>query len=254
VLGAGFGMGADRFTEQVQEQTGIVLDRGEKAITCGQCGYTQRIPCNVAPNFCKHADLTVAVVREDLAAKAINGYREKNAKIRQFWRDIENAAKAAIQSPGTMHHVGRGGAIRYKVYGPFLWCALPSGRLLAYAAPKLKRRRVERDDGTSFTTTSIRYMGVNSVTRKWRPHWSYGGHLTENVVQAMARDLMASAMLRCERAGYAPVLTVHDEIVTETPAEFGSLDEFLKLMRIRPKWAAGLPVAAGGWEGDRYRK
>ncbi|MGD9728205.1 MAG: DNA polymerase [Nitrospiraceae bacterium] len=231
VLGCGFGMGADRFAEQVQEQTGIVLDRGKRN------DKGELLPGEV-----------------DQAQQVIDAYRSTYAKIKQFWKDIEDAAKNAIREPGTVHRVGRGGSIRYTVRGQFLWCALPSGRLLAYAKPSLRQRKVVRKDGTSFVTTSIAYMGVDQFTRRWQRQYSYGGHLTENVVQAMARDLMAAAMLRAERAGYTPVLTVHDEIVTETPEDFGSLEEFLKIMRTRPKWAAGLPVGADGWEGIRYRK
>jgi DNA polymerase bacteriophage-type len=255
ILGAGFGMGADRFAEQVQEQTGIVLDRGEYLITCRRCGLAaRRAGGEPWGKCCSRPDTERVEVREDIAAKAINGYRTKNEKITQFRRDIEDAAKRAIADPGSVHSMGLRNMIRFTVRGQFLWCRLPSGRLLAYAKPSLRRRRVEKDDGTSFTTTSIAYMGVNSMTRKWQRQYSYGGHLTENVVQAVARDLMATAMLRLERAGYLPVLTVHDEVVTEGEEDEGSLDEFLHLMQTKPAWADGLPVEVEGWEGERYRK
>jgi len=101
---------------------------------------------------------------------------------------------------------------------------------------------------------SLSFVGVDGFTRKWRRQHTYGGHLTENVVQAMARDLMADAMLRLEDAGYPIVLTVHDEVLTETLDGHGSVEEFEEIMITLPAWADGLPAAAEAWEGERYRK
>ncbi len=258
VLGCGFQMGADRFAEQAQEQTGLVLDRGVKFLLCGECGYATRMAGN-EPNSsarckCREGDFTMAWVREDMAKKAVDGYRTLYAKVPQFWWDINDAALHAVMNPGTIHAVGRNDSIKFVVRGQFLWCRLPSGRFLAYAKPDIRDKRLP-EPYEHVVKPSVTYMGVDSKTRKWRRHYTYGGHLTENVVQATARDLLASAMLRIEAAGYgAPVLTAHDEIVCDVPEDFGSLDEFLKLMRTRPKWAAGLPVKAGGWSGNRYRK
>jgi DNA polymerase len=98
------------------------------------------------------------------------------------------------------------------------------------------------------------YHHVNSMTKKWEKRYSYGGMWTENVVQAAARDLLASAMLRLEKAGYPPVMTIHDEVVADVPNRHGNLKEFLNIMEDNPQWAKDLPVVAEGWEGQRYRK
>jgi DNA polymerase len=255
ILGCGFQMGADRFEEQTRELTGIQLDRGEKRETCKECGTVTvrsgrekgRVGC------CRNEDREIVWVREDVAEKAVNGYRFKNDRIKQFWSDINDAAIRAVAEPGTVQCVGRNDGIRYTHRGAYLWCRLPSGRFLAYAKPQLGQRRLP-EPWDDVKKTAVSYLTVDGYSRKWRRVWTYGGHLTENVVQAMARDLMASAMLRLDKAGYPIVMHTHDEIVVEVPEGEGSMEEFLKLMKRRPKWAAGLPIKVGGWTGERYRK
>jgi len=231
VLGCGFGMGADRFAEQVWTQSGIRLDRGARD---------------------EEGRLLKGEV--DVAQLIIDTYRGLYTMIPAFWREINSAAIAAVRFPGETYTCGKGATIKWSVRGQFLWCVLPSGRPLAYALPRLEERTVRPKNKDPFTVTSVTFMGVNSVTRKWERSAGYGGLFTENVVQAMARDIMAAAMLRVEDAGYPVVLTVHDEIVCEVPDEHGSLEELLRLMTVLPPWAEGLPVAAEGWAGERYRK
>lgn len=103
--------------------------------------------------------------------------------------------------------------------------------------------------------SKLTFMGQNSMTRKYVRQNTYGGKLTENIVQALSRDIMAFAMLTVADHGkYEPVLTVHDEILAEVPEGQGSVEEFERLMSILPDWAEGFPLAAEGWMGTRYRK
>lgn len=261
VLGAGFQMGADRFAEQVWEQTGIVLDRGSRVARCTHCEYVhsdipiggKKTDWGFAPCCPKMTLETLKVNRPDLAAQAIDGYRTLYHKIPQFWKDIERAAIRAVQDPGSVHTCGVGGTIRYTMRNDILWCILPSGRTLAYFKPRLAMRRLP-EPYQDIEKLSLSFVGVDGYTRKWRRQHTYGGHLTENVVQAMARDLMAGAMLRLEDAGYPVILTVHDEVLTEPKLGHGSVEQFEEIMTTLPGWAEGLPVAAEGWKGERYRK
>ncbi len=82
---------------------------------------------------------------------------------------------------------------------------------------------------------------------------TYGGRLTENVVQAIARDLMAESMLEIEKL-FDVILLVHDEIVAERKIGEGDLAEFQRLMANAPAWATGLPIKVEGWKGKRYKK
>jgi DNA polymerase len=100
----------------------------------------------------------------------------------------------------------------------------------------------------------VTFMGVDTYTHQWCRQQAFGGRWVENAVSAIARDLLAAAMLRLEAAGYPIVLSVHDEIIAEIPAGFGSIPEFEALMCELPGWAAGCPVKAKAWRGPRYRK
>lgn len=183
-------------------------------------------------------------VPDEQAEQIKDDWRAANKHIVKFWRKLDDAAIEAVRS-NQQCSVGNKG-IAFKVSGGFLYCRLPSGRLLAYCQPKIA-------EGT-FGNDQVSYMGVDPLTRKWCRQYIYGGKWAENITQAVARDLMAAAMLRVEAAGYEVVLSVHDELLAEAPEGHGSLQEFEALMCELPPWAGGLPIAAAGFEAKRYRK
>jgi DNA polymerase len=126
---------------------------------------------------------------------------------------------------------------------------LPNGRLLAYCRPFLKTRNTPIGE-----KEVVHFWGVDGYTKQWCEQTTYGGKLAENATQAVARDIMAEAMLRVECAGYPVILSVHDELITEVPKGTGDVELFERTMAALPAWAGGLPVAAAGWKGERYRK
>lgn len=112
-----------------------------------------------------------------------------------------------------------------------MFVRLPSGCRLAYVKPKLGENR--------FGGTAITHEGI-ATGRKWGQLETYGGKLTENIVQAVARDLLTFGMHQVDRAGHRIVMHVHDEIC--------------ELMATVPDWAAGLPLAADGYSCEFYQK
>jgi DNA polymerase len=115
-----------------------------------------------------------------------------------------------------------------------------------------KTKRIEKKPPRKIL--QIEFDSVNSVTRKWGPSRTYGAKLVENIVQAVSRDFLVSAMYRVENAGYLVVGSVHDEVLAEVPDGSGSLEEFEELMRAVPSWGAGCPIDVEGYENRRYRK
>lgn len=200
----------------------------------------------------KGAFLTMAAnygltLPEEQAEGIKAAWREANPKIVSFWWDLDRAARQVIQNPTKVVAVGR---LRVGMFGAHLIIRLPSGRALVYRDARL----VANADRPG--TQDISYMGINQYTRKWERLRTYGGKLAENVTQAVARDVMADAMLRADADGHEIVLTVHDEILALAPEGRGQerLDDLIGIMRVPPAWAAGLPTDADGWFGQRYRK
>ena len=186
------------------------------------------------------------------------GWREQHPNIVAYWRALQDAATNAILNPGEVFTAGAAGReIKYRMAGSFLWCQLPSGRVICYPYPSIKYERApwaDDDDPDPQMIPSIRHMGVDSKTYKWKREATYGGKLSENVTQASSSDILREAMLRAEAAGYPIVFHVHDEAVAEVPSFFGSLEEYEQIMSVVPDWAEGMPIAAEGWCGTRYRK
>ena len=170
------------------------------------------------------------------------------------WRDelygLEGAAIRAVQYPGPAVDF-RG--IRYQVTGDVLYCTLPSGRRLSYHQPRLGQS--DRRPGELQITFMTHNKNPKMGPMGWVRMQTYGGRLCENVVQATASDILRYASIALEEAGYPIVLHVYDEIVSEVPEGWGSIEEFERIMATLPDWAAGWPIrAAGGWRGKYYRK
>ncbi len=168
-------------------------------------------------------------------------WRDAHPMTCALWKAAGDSVRAAISNPGAIFPIGE--HLRARRDGAWLRIRLPSGRYLCYINPSVD------DDG------QITYFGVNQYTRQWGRIKTYGGKIIENCTQAFARDVLAYNMPGIEQAGYEIVLSVHDELLTETPdrPEFNA-DRLGQMMATAPAWAKGIPLAAAGFETTRYRK
>lgn len=199
---------------------------------------------------CKHFGIEVD---EETSQVAVNAYRSFHQPVVQLWSNLQMAAIEAVRRKGTKFKINFTTWWVAPLPGTkieFLWCELPSGRRLGYFGPEVKYEKTPWDEKRPV----LYHWGVNPLTRKWESSGTYGGRLAENVVQAISRDLMASAMLRIESDVYDLILTVHDEILAECQKGEGSIEHFEQLMAKLPAWADGCPVRVEGWSGPRYRK
>jgi len=178
-------------------------------------------------------------------------WRDAHPRTVEFWKAIDGKAIKAVKNP--FHRVKFQNPlwrhVSFESDGVFLFMHLPSGRKLSYPFPHL---RTDTERGS----VSVVFMdwGVRGWSETRFGLGAYGGVWIENAVQAIARDILADAMPRLEKAGYRIVLHVHDEIVAEVPEDFGSAEEFLSILITPPAWAAGLPLAAKVREGPRFCK
>lgn len=191
---------------------------------------------------------TYGVKVPDAQAEEIKtAWRQAHQNTVQFWYDLDDAAMRAVHCKGAVQKVGR---VAFAWAGNVLWCRLPSGRLMAYPDPRIALVDTPWGDKREAVT----YMGVDPITRKWLRMKSYGGKFAENITQAVARDIMVSAMLRVEKANYPVILTVHDEVVSEVDEHRADAAQYTALMETLPDWAAGLPVKAESEVTFRYKK
>lgn len=171
-------------------------------------------------------------------------WRDASPAITKLWWDVDNAAKNAIRTGGTVR-IKQGSLVFKRKHGA-LFIELPSGRHLVYIKPEIGENR--------FGGESILYQGMEQGSRKWGRLETYGGKLVENIVQAIARDCLAAAMLRLKEAGYEIIMHIHDEVVMEVPDGKGSLAEVTEIMSKNEPWETGLIKTADGFEGQYYMK
>ena len=168
----------------------------------------------------------------------VSMWRESNPRIVQYWWKVDTAVKTAIKE----HVPTQVGIVQFFWKSGMLFIELPSGRRLAYVKPRIGENK--------FGGESITYMGTDAQ-KKWNRIESYGPKFTENIVQAISRDILAYAMNTLK--DYLIVGHVHDEVIIEAPTEV-SMNDVCELMGQTPPWVPGLLLRADGYECDFYRK
>lgn len=254
------------------------VKNGEKwALNARQLGKAQILGCGFGMGWEKFLTTAYDQYRLELTKKqskvAVKSYREQNEAVPALWKQYEMGAVAAIEEKGKTFQAGKCKFFREK---GFLWVELPSGRRLAYRKPRIvwavreydkvvldKKGNPKLDKNGDEVTEkaytrpqkSIEFLGLSKSKKELVPERTWGGTLTENIVQAIARDLMKNGEAELENAGYQVLLSVHDELLSDKDKGKGTVEEFKALMCTRPLWAdQHLPIQAEGWKGPRYRK
>lgn len=184
--------------------------------------------------------LNMGLEKEELPG-LVKTWRAANPAITDLWWSVDRAAMTAVRERTKQETHG----ITFQVESGILFVTLPNGRRLAYVRP-----RIEPDQ--RFGKEKLTYEGVEQGKNKWGRINTYGPKLVENIVQAIARDCLAYAMMELDREGYQIAMHVHDEVVIEGTA--GDLRDVEEIMARVPPWAEGLPLRADGYECTYYRK
>lgn len=176
---------------------------------------------------------------EDELQSIVDSWREANPNIVSLWWDIDSVVKRVVKTRSKERYKNL--VISYEK--GILFIELPSKRRLAYPKAKIGMNR--------FGGESVVYEGV-VVGNKWDKIESYGGKFVENIVQAIARDILAETMMRLEEKGFNIVMHIHDEVVIESDSS--SIEEVNQIMSLLPSWAPGLILDADGFESEFYKK
>lgn len=172
----------------------------------------------------------------------VDAWRAANKQIVKLWYTVQNAALRAMEEGQATIQMG----IKFMLSPcrTYLWIRLPSGRKISYVKPQIRTNQ--------FDKPGLTYMGLNDK-KQWVRETTYGGKLVENIVQAIARDLLTEKMILLDDAGYKIVMHVHDEVVIEG---MPGIDEpaITKIMAAPVSWAPGLPMNADSYETNYYKK
>ena len=179
--------------------------------------------------------------------ETVDLWRESSPNIVALWKSLERAAIKAIARRSFARSTI--GSILFTYESGVLFMTLPSGRRLAYWGARYEESKWHPD------RKALSYMGVDQQTKKWGRIETWGGKITENLVQATARDVLREAMLNLDSLGYDIRASVHDEVIVDEPIEGGrSAEELSAAMCPDIPWAAGMPLRAEGYEGEYYFK
>jgi DNA polymerase len=224
-----------------------------------QSGKTTSLACGFGGGMgalLKMAKIYNMKLSDEEAESSKEAWRDVHPDIKQFWYDLENTAMKCMRNqPGITWPVGKTQLISFRRNSQNLAMRLPSGRQIIYWYAKIE----DIDTPWGEVKPGITYYSEHSQKHIWHRKKAWHGIFCENSVQAIARDIMAYALVRMERLGMTPVLTVHDEGICQVPKSRyptarAAAQAVLDVMLDKPAWAVGLPVAAEASADERYTK
>lgn len=185
-------------------------------------------------------------------ASLVKNWRNANPAIVDMWAELNQAALDTVRTHRPV--VATPQQLLFECSDDYMTIKLPSGRKLFYYKPYIKSKYIGK---STRQAPSVYYQGTIQATKQWGYLDTYGGKLTENIVQAIARDLLAYTMINLTNAGYKIVMHVHDEVIAEIPKDSNeqqTYDKMVDIMKTPPAWAQDLPLNADGYITDFYKK
>lgn len=246
---------ADIYCASASKMFGVPVHKGDELRQRGKVaelalGYGGGI------NALTTMDIKKALTEEE-KPEILSKWREANKKVVSLWKSLENAAKKCIGTrTAQVYVIDTLASVTFRYESGAMTIELPSGRKLFYPSARLDSRTIQGVNG-DFDVQDISYYGQDQTTGKWVKLHTYGGKLTENIIQAISRDLLANAIFKVFDLGYNIVLHVHDEIAAEIPKDEKEeivLQQMIDAMCTAPEWAANIPLRAAGYITDYYKK
>ena len=233
--------GGDIYCESASRMFGVPVEKHGQNAHLRQQGKVAELALGYGGSVgaIKQMDKKHAIP-EDTIPKIVKDWRKASPHIIRLWKRYDSAATLAVQKPGTTIPCPHG--ISFYCDTQALLATLPSGRRISWWAPQV-------------TDEGLTYQGIEQGTNAWCRRRTYGGKLTENLVQATARDCLAVKMMQASAQGYRIVAHVHDEMIIDVPkSDTNAAKTIDKLMALPISWAKGLPLRGGTYECEYYQK
>ena len=241
-----FRQGKDIYCEVASQMFGVPVAKHGPNAELRQKGKIALLACGYGGgvNALKAFGADKMGMSEELQQEIVDKWRNSNPHIVSYWKRVERAAISAVVGRGTVTL----GMPTFKYERGTLWVHLPSGRAMAYHGAQYAES--SRRQGKALS-----YMGVDQQTRRWVRVETFGGRLVENLVQAVARDILRDKMLALDAAGFDIRAHVHDEVILSVPREITDAKEQVsRIMGEELPWTAGLPLNAESYECEYYQK
>lgn len=238
---------------------------------------TNRYGDNVKSGLWGYAENMGVVISQELANESVKAFRAEYNKVVHAWYEYEDAVLRCLSGQGPQEMCSNGPKdatygcqLVGRAHHHLIWCDrrvrkdgsfilrihLPSGRNLHYVNAQIVEKEFPSRDGGTYKKKSMAYEGINQDNKQWELIYTHGGKLVENVDQAIARDVLAEAMLECDSIGLQTCGHIHDEVITlsEDTDEAPGLSDLKAIMSRTPVWAPGLPLDADGYQDSYYHK
>lgn len=237
-----FANGEDIYCSSASQMFGVPVEKNGRNAQLRQKGKIAELALGYGGSVgaLKNMGALQLGLKEAELPDLVKRWRKANPCIIKYWAQVDQAIGQAVRKKSTITL----GHLCFRGYESLLTIRLPSGRELFYRDPSLESGQYG---------TNLVYSGVDA-TRKYGRIRSYGARIVENITQGIARDLLATAMVKLETSGYHIVMHCHDEVVVEAPEAENTLEEICSIMQSTPQWADGLPLRADGYTCPYYQK